>query len=128
MPPFLAGRDAEIREFRRLLDQDVILENMVLTGLRGVGKTVLLERFKPMAMKEGWLWVGAGILVRIIKQELDPAVRARSDATSNVLHLELAEDHFDGRRGCHRSVAAGGSTAPGPAICTARHERLHSRS
>ena len=38
-------------------DQDVILENMVLTGPRGVGKTVLLERFRPMTIQEGWLWV-----------------------------------------------------------------------
>lgn len=26
-------------EFERLLDQSIILENLVLTGLRGVGKT-----------------------------------------------------------------------------------------
>jgi hypothetical protein len=43
MPPHLAGRHREYGEFDRLLAQDEILENMVLTGLRGVGKTVLLE-------------------------------------------------------------------------------------
>lgn len=50
MPPYLAGRKEEIREFERLLRQHVILENMVLTGLRGVGKTVLLDRLKPLAI------------------------------------------------------------------------------
>jgi AAA ATPase domain len=59
MPPYLAGRDPEQQQFRRLLLQSTILENPVLTGLRGVGKTVLLETFKPIAQGNGWLWVGA---------------------------------------------------------------------
>ncbi len=60
-PPFLAGREAEKDEFRRLLQQDVILENMILTGLRGVGKTVLLDTLKPIALQEGCLWVGTDL-------------------------------------------------------------------
>lgn len=61
MPPYLAGRQQERREFLRLLEQDVILENLLLTGLRGVGKTVLLDTLKPLAMQQGWLWVGADL-------------------------------------------------------------------
>lgn len=61
MPPHLAGREAEYAEFERLLEQDTILENMVLTGLRGVGKTVLLETFKPRAIERGWLWAQADL-------------------------------------------------------------------
>ncbi len=61
MPPYLAGRRQETDEFRRLLGQDVILDNMVLTGLRGVGKTVLLDTFKPVAMQERWGWVGTDL-------------------------------------------------------------------
>ncbi len=61
MPPHLAGREREYEEFDRLLEQDDILENMVLTGLRGVGKTVLLETFKPRAMQHGWLWATADL-------------------------------------------------------------------
>jgi AAA ATPase domain len=61
MPPHLAGREREYEEFDRLLEQDEILENMVLTGLRGVGKTVLLETFKPRAMRHGWLWASADL-------------------------------------------------------------------
>ena len=61
MPPHLAGRQREYEEFDRLLTQDEILENMVLTGLRGVGKTVLLETFKPRAMQQGWLWASADL-------------------------------------------------------------------
>lgn len=60
-PPYLAGRKAESNEFARLLQQDVILENLILTGLRGVGKTVLLDTFKPLAISSGWLWVGTDL-------------------------------------------------------------------
>ncbi|HXS47222.1 MAG TPA: ATP-binding protein [Solirubrobacterales bacterium] len=61
MPPYLAGREREYDEFDRLLEQDEILENLVLTGLRGVGKTVLLETFKPRAHQRGWLWATADL-------------------------------------------------------------------
>jgi len=57
-PPYLAGRDAERAEFSKLLRQSTVMENLVLTGLRGVGKTVLLEEFRPIATGEGWLWAG----------------------------------------------------------------------
>ncbi len=61
MPPYLAGRESEKREFSRLLQQDVILENMALTGLRGVGKTVLLETYKPLALQANWFWAGSDL-------------------------------------------------------------------
>ncbi len=61
MPPYLAGRDAEKQRFQKLLKQQTILQNVVLTGLRGVGKTVLLETFKPAAITEGWLWAGTDL-------------------------------------------------------------------
>ena len=61
MPVFLAGREAEKKQFQKLLSQKLILENAVLTGLRGLGKTVLLETFKPEAMAAGWLWAGTDL-------------------------------------------------------------------
>ena len=60
-PPYLAGRKRERNEFLRLLGQRTILENMVLTGLRGVGKTVLLDSFQPLAREKGWLWISADL-------------------------------------------------------------------
>jgi len=59
-PPELAGREREVKAF------DVVLErvargrperSLVLTGLRGVGKTVLLGELRSMAVRRGW---GAG--------------------------------------------------------------------
>jgi hypothetical protein len=61
MPVYLAGREDEKQKFRRLLDQKRILQNMILTGRRGVGKTVLLETLKPLAYEANWLWVGTDL-------------------------------------------------------------------
>ena len=36
-PPYLAGRHVEREEFLGLLEQPTILDNLVLTGLRGPG-------------------------------------------------------------------------------------------
>ncbi len=58
MPLHLAGREDDIAKFKALLNQETILSNPLITGLRGVGKTVLLETLKPIAIREGWLWVG----------------------------------------------------------------------
>jgi len=58
MPPYLAGRSVESDRFKHLLTQKSITENLILTGLRGVGKTVLLEALKPAARKANWLWTG----------------------------------------------------------------------
>ncbi len=58
MPPYLAGRTQEQEEFKRLLSQAVITQNLILSGLRGVGKTVLLGHLKPIAQQAGWLWTG----------------------------------------------------------------------
>src|SRR5215210_4730524 len=79
MPPYLAGRDPEIKEFSKLLNQDVILENLVLTGLRGVGKTVLLETFKPYAIESGWLWVGTDLSESSSVTEETLAIRLLAD-------------------------------------------------
>ena len=79
MPPHLAGREREYREFDRLLEQDTILENMVLTGLRGVGKTVLLETFKPRAIQQGWLWAGTDLSESASVNESSLAQRLLAD-------------------------------------------------
>lgn len=58
-PPHLAGRIVEREKFIALVNQVVVFKNLLLTGLRGTGKTVLLETFKPIAIQKKWLWVGA---------------------------------------------------------------------
>jgi len=78
-PPYLAGRVAERQEFERLLGQTTILENLVLTGLRGVGKTVLLDSFKPIALRHGWHWVGADLSESVSVSEEALALRLCAD-------------------------------------------------
>lgn len=78
-PPYLAGREQERGEFLRLLDQETILENMVLTGLRGVGKTVLLDSFKPLAIQQNWLWVGTDLSESTSVSEDHIAIRLCTD-------------------------------------------------
>ena len=88
-PPYLAGRKEERKEFLKLLKQDVVLSNLVLTGLRGVGKTVLLDTFKPLAVQEGWLWVGADLSESTTVDEERLATRILTDvalATSNFVY------------------------------------------
>ena len=56
-PPELAGRDREISQFEVVLERVARgrpERSMVLTGLRGVGKTVLLNTFRSMAMQRLW--------------------------------------------------------------------------
>jgi hypothetical protein len=79
MPPYLAGREEETDEFQKLLNQETILKNLVLTGLRGLGKTVLLETFKPMAMQQGWLWAGADLSESTSISEDNLAIRLLTD-------------------------------------------------
>lgn len=79
MPTYLAGREYETNEFSRLLRQEIVLENLVLTGLRGVGKTVLLETLKPLAIRERWLWVGTDLSEAASISEERLALRLMTD-------------------------------------------------
>ena len=57
-PTHLAGREPQIRRFRSTLaSAPEIPANLRLTGLRGVGKTVLLRRFEQSAQDDGWATV-----------------------------------------------------------------------
>ncbi len=54
-PRFLAGRDRAIRHFQATLrGAPELPANMRVTGLRGVGKTVLLQKFSTIAFEDGW--------------------------------------------------------------------------
>lgn len=57
-PLYLAGRTAEQDQFSSMVRERDLAQNLIVTGLRGVGKTVLLEELKPIAQNNGWLWTG----------------------------------------------------------------------
>src|SRR3954454_6097032 len=63
-PPALVGRDEELEAFENLLARLLrghTEQSMLITGLRGVGKTVLLTKFEEMAREAGWITVEADI-------------------------------------------------------------------
>jgi hypothetical protein len=90
-PPYLAGREDEQQEFRRTLAQDPVLTNLVLTGLRGVGKTVLLETFKPIAVQANWLWAGTDLSESASISEENICIRLIADLAPLVSSVILRE-------------------------------------
>jgi AAA ATPase domain len=57
-PPELAGRQSELEQFRVVvgrLKRGATEQSMIIRGLRGVGKTVLLNAFEDLAEPEGFL-------------------------------------------------------------------------
>lgn len=93
MPPYLAGRAEEKTEFQKLLEQSVILENFVLTGLRGVGKTVLLDTLKPAALETGWLWAGTDMSESASINEEATAVRLITDLSVVTSTIEFRKEN-----------------------------------
>jgi len=111
-PPELAGRDAELDAF------DVVLEriargrperSLVLTGLRGVGKTVLLNAMRSAAVRARW---GTGKLearpeqplrrplaaaLHLAVRELAPRQRDEADQVLGVLKSFALKDDGTGR-------------------------------
>ena len=97
-PPYLAGRQQQTQEFRRLLEQKVIADNLILTGLRGVGKTVLLDTFKPIAIQSRWLWVWNDLSEASSLSEVNLAVRLCTDLAVVTSTLSTGEEQVR-RRG-----------------------------
>ncbi|HEY5194052.1 MAG TPA: ATP-binding protein [Solirubrobacteraceae bacterium] len=56
-PPTLAGRDRDLESFQALIEQlagDGYERSLIYSGLRGVGKTVLLMELDVLATEAGW--------------------------------------------------------------------------
>src|SRR3954447_15635089 len=56
-PPELAGRDRQLGQFEVTLERGAAgrpERSMVLSGLRGVGKTVLLNALRGLAVQRAW--------------------------------------------------------------------------
>src|ERR1700684_1989420 len=94
-PPELAGRDREISQFEVVLERIARgrpERRMVLTGLRGVGKTVLLNTFRSMALQRLW---GPGK----IEARPDQSIRRPVAAALHMAVRELAPRHRAPDRG-----------------------------
>jgi hypothetical protein len=63
-PPALVGRDCELEAFDVMLhrlEHGRPQQSMIITGLRGVGKTVLLGAFRDVALTRRWATVEAEV-------------------------------------------------------------------
>ena len=70
-PPELAGRDEQLAAFEVVLERVAKgrpERSLVLTGLRGVGKTVLLNALRGTAVRKGW---GTGKLEARLRKQHD---------------------------------------------------------
>jgi len=115
-PPELAGRDEQLDAF------DVVLErvargrperSIVLTGLRGVGKTVLLNALRSAAVRAGW---GTGKLEARPDQSLRrPLASAVHQAVRELGPAGGAGDHALGVVKAFAQREAAGGTGRGAA-------------
>ena len=101
-PPALTGRDDEIEAFVVLLErlrQGAAGQSMIIKGLRGVGKTVLLNTFEDFAVERDWIPIFKeceastslpGLVARHCRriiEDLKPTARATKRLRSMVARL-----------------------------------------
>lgn len=88
-PPYLADREEQLQRFRGYLrDSPDKRRNVRLSGLRGVGKTVLLKEYRDAARECDWVVIRRDLTARLrqedafataIADDLDTAIRAFSN-------------------------------------------------
>lgn len=107
-PRVLAGRDELLEEFDTALDEGPgsPLRSILISGARGMGKTVILNELEEAARVRGWL------VVRL-PESGDPV----AELASTILPALLAE--HDGERAVRRRVTGAGVAGVGSVQTTA---------
>lgn len=90
-PPFLAGRSGELEHLRRLLRQNFTTENVLVTGLRGMGKTALLGHMRQIAEQEGWICIGNDLSESSSLSEERLAIRILTDVSEALARIMAAQ-------------------------------------
>lgn len=108
-PRVLAGRDDLLEEFDIALDEGPgsPLRSMLVSGARGMGKTVVLNELEDAARARGWLVV-----------RLPESGGLLEELAATVLPGLLAE--YDGERAVRRRVTGGGVAGLGSVSVTAQ--------
>lgn len=105
-PPELAGRDRELEQFEVTLERVAAgrpERSMVLSGLRGVGKTVLLNALRGQAVRRAW---GTGKIEARPDQSIRiPVAQAVHAAVREVSHRHRDPDRVDAVAGVLKSFA-----------------------
>ena len=112
-PPELAGRDRELSQFEVVLERIARgrpERSIVLTGLRGVGKTVLLNSFRSMALQRLW---GTGKIEARPEQSIRrPVAGALHMAVRELAPRHRAPDRIEHFLGVLKAFAARDPKAP----------------
>jgi hypothetical protein len=105
-PPELAGRDRQLAQFEVTLERVAAgrpERSLVLSGLRGVGKTVLLNALRGQAVQRAW---GTGKLEARQDQSIRlPLAQAVHAAVREVAHRHRDPDRVDAVAGVLKSFA-----------------------
>jgi AAA ATPase domain len=105
-PPELAGRDRELDQFAVTLERVAAgrpERSMVLTGLRGVGKTVLLNALRSQAVNRAW---GTGKIEARPDQSIRiPVAQAVTAAIREVSHRHRDPDRVNDLAGVLKAFA-----------------------
>lgn len=105
-PPELAGRDRELEQFEVTLERVAAgrpERSMVLSGLRGVGKTVLLNSLRSQAVRRAW---GTGKIEARPDQGIRiPIAQAVHAAVREVAHRHRDPDRVEEVAGVVKSFA-----------------------
>ena len=105
-PPELAGRDRELAQFEVTLERVAAgrpERSMVLSGLRGVGKTVLLNALRSLAVNRAW---GTGKVEARPEHSLRlPLAQAVHAAVREVAHRHRDPERVEAVAGVLKSFA-----------------------
>jgi len=105
-PPELAGRDRQLQQFEVTLERVAAgrpERSMVLSGLRGVGKTVLLNALRGLAVQRAW---GTGKLEARPDQSLRlPLAQAVHAAVRELAHRHRDPDRVEAVTGVMKAFA-----------------------
>jgi hypothetical protein len=111
-PPELAGRDRELQAFEVVLERIARgrpERSLVLTGLRGVGKTVLLNSLRSQAISK--LWGSGKIEARPDQSLRRPVAAALHMAVRELAPRHRAPDRIDEFLGVLKAFALRGAPA-----------------
>lgn len=91
-PLYIAGRESEYQTFERLIrSAPEVPANLIISGLRGTGKTVLLRDLRGICEDHNWLYVGREFNERFSnEQDFNQAVT--SDVLTKIKGLSIAFD------------------------------------
>jgi hypothetical protein len=109
-PHELAGRSGELEQFRVLvgrLKRGATEQSMIIRGLRGVGKTVLLNAFEDRAEAEGFL-----TYYHEMTPDSNLIAHIARDSQSALARMKLSARALKGIRGALGHLATIGLTGP----------------